>query len=118
MEIWDGTTLKLNSLPKRIHRGESITISGNLNTLASDNPVSGATVVISSGQSKLGSTSTNANGRFSISFVVPNNWKRGQITITAEFPGSPSIYLDSSEDSGSTALWVKPTISVESIAPG
>ena len=118
IEVWDGTSLKLNSLPGRIHRGESISISGTLNMLGSGNPVSGATVVISYGQSRLGSTTTNNNGRFSISFTVPNNWKRGQVIITAEFPGASSIYLDGSEDSGSTALWVKPTIKVESIAPG
>ncbi|GEM_PF-6782942 len=118
MEIWDKTTLKLNSIPKKIHRGDVVTISGTLTVLGSGDPVSGVTIAISYGQSELGSTRTSKDGRFSISFKVPKNWNRGPITIIAEFPGSPTIYLDGSKDSTSTALWIKPTIQVKSVTSG
>ncbi len=118
IEVWDGTVLELDSLPQRIHRGELISVSGSLMMLGSGNPVSEAMVVIFCGQNKIGSTETGLNGRFSLSFTVPSSWRRGPIAITAEFLGSPATYLDGSEDLGNTALWVKPTIEVRSVASG
>ena len=117
IEIWDGTTLELNSLPERIHRGDTFTISGVL-SMMNGGGASDATITICCGQSELGSATTDVDGHFSFSFTVPNNWKRGPITITAEFAGSSSIYLDGSEDSESTALWIKPTILIESTSQG
>lgn len=116
LEIWDGTTLKLSLLPQRIHRGDYLTISGTLVTLGDEKGVSGAKILV--GQNPMGSAVTDSNRQFKFSFKVPSNWKRGPVTIIAEFEGSSKIYLDGSEASQRTALWVKPNIEVESVSSG
>ena len=115
VEVWDGTKIQLTQVPNRIHRGDTVTISGILSMSASNDPVSGAEVKVMKGSEVVATTTTSSDGSFTVTFTVPMAWEKGPLTLVANYDGNPSSYLDGSQDSSTTSLWVRPTIHVSSI---
>ncbi len=118
VDVWDGTEIQLDQLPSKIHRGDTVTISGKLRMSANGNPVAGAQLKLVKGGTVVVSSTTSPDGSFSMTFTVPMQWERGPITLTVGYDGDSSKYLDASQGSGSTALWIRPTIRVTATKGG
>lgn len=108
LEIWALVVVSASG-PQRIHRGDTVTITGSVQGISS------GTVEIQCGGSTI-ATGSVSGGQFSVSFTVPRDWQKGPVTLTVTSPGGS--YVDVQGSRVSTELWVRPTIEVTEVSGG
>ncbi|MFB6265293.1 MAG: hypothetical protein ABEL76_16965, partial [Bradymonadaceae bacterium] len=93
------TELTLQVESARVYRGEPVQLQGQLVAGRSARPVEGATVEVRIGRhgapveqmSKLGQTSTDASGRYSLTVEVPKTLEIGRWSLVAYYAGDERL---------------------------
>ncbi len=108
VEIWALAVITASG-PQRIHRGDNVTISGTVQGIDS------GTVEVRRGGITV-TTGPVREGRFNVSFAVPNDWPKGPVVFTVTSPAGS--YVDVEECQVSAELWIRPEIVVTEVSGG
>jgi len=108
IEIWALVVISASG-PQRIHRGDTVTITGTVQGMSS------GTVEVQCNGNTI-ATGSVSGSQFSVSFTVPNDWQKGPITLKVTSPGGS--YVDVQGSQVNTELWIRPTIEVTEVSGG
>lgn len=88
----------------KVYRGSTLTIQGVVRDELG-NGVAGAKVELRDGTTVLASTTSGADGSFTLTWNVPASYALGPKTLTVYVPEQPSLYVEASSTSVDIEVW-------------
>ena len=108
VEVWALAVLTASG-PQRIHRGDTIAITGSVQGMDS------GTVEVRRGGVTV-ATGPVREGQFNVSLAVPSDWPKGPLVLTVTTQAGS--YVDVEECQVSAELWIRPEIVVTEVSGG